>query len=94
MGHLAVVPWDAHIQSAGKDLPQPYSVNFIRRASEDQAQSRKKKLGERRLDETVADSFPASDLPTQSGITGVRRHWSLFRNFGRPMFRCARHGDD
>jgi hypothetical protein len=35
--------------------------------------SQKNKLGERRLDETVADSFPASDPPARSGITGVRR---------------------
>jgi hypothetical protein len=28
---------------------------------------------DRRLDDTIADSFPASDPPAQSGITGVRR---------------------
>ena len=56
--------------------------------------SHKKEPGERRLDETVADSFPASNPPVQSGITDIRRHWSLFRNFGRPMFRCAGNGDD
>ena len=36
--------------------------------------SYQKQPGERRIDETVTDSFPASDPPAQSGITGVRRH--------------------
>lgn len=35
--------------------------------------------GEGRLDETVEDSFPASDPPAHSGITGVRRRRSSTR---------------
>jgi hypothetical protein len=34
--------------------------------------SHKKAHDEHRLDETVADSFPASDPPAHSGITDVR----------------------
>ena len=34
---------------------------------------RKRDDADRRLDETVADSFPASDPPSHSGITGVGR---------------------
>jgi hypothetical protein len=41
----------------------------------------KNKPDERRLDETVADSFPASDPPAHSGMTGVRRHHG--RHHGR-----------
>jgi hypothetical protein len=33
----------------------------------------RKTRNEQQLDETVADSFPASDPPAHSGITGVRR---------------------
>jgi hypothetical protein len=36
--------------------------------------SQDKQLHERRLDDTVADSFPASDPPAHPGTTGVRRH--------------------
>jgi hypothetical protein len=35
--------------------------------------SQKHKPSEQRVDETVADSFPASDPAANSGITGVRR---------------------
>jgi hypothetical protein len=35
--------------------------------------SHKKQPDERRLDETVADSFPASDPPAHFGVAGVRR---------------------
>lgn len=36
--------------------------------------SQQAKRAERQLDETVADSFPASDPAAHSGITGVRRN--------------------
>jgi hypothetical protein len=38
-----------------------------------QGPSGDKQMDDRRLDETVIDSFPASDPPSHSGITGIGR---------------------
>jgi len=38
-----------------------------------QGPSGHKQMDDRRLDDTVIDSFPASDPPSYSGITGIGR---------------------
>ena len=52
-------------------------------------------LHERRLDDTVADSFPASDPPSQSAITGVgaprHRGEAAGRERRRPSHQRGQH---
>jgi len=58
--------------------------------------SRKNQHSERRLDESIADSFPASDPPSHSGIIGVRRHRAhsdQSDHHGRPASHERGHGE-
>jgi hypothetical protein len=57
--------------------------------------SRKRRPGsDRRLDDTGADSFPASDPPANSGITGVRRQKADHQAAGRERSASHKRGHD
>jgi hypothetical protein len=58
-------------------------------------QSPKRRPGsDRRLDDAIADSFPASDPPAHSGITGVRRRTADDQVAGRERSPSHRRGHD
>jgi hypothetical protein len=56
--------------------------------------SHTKHSDDRRLDQTGADSFPASDPPSHSGVTGVRGHHTHAAEAGRRQRKASHTRDD